>query len=488
MESYMSTTTTTSANSALAAAAQSIISGVTNSNTDVSSLVSALVAAKTSAQTAQNTNRQTLDNTTLSAIGSLKSSLSSLQSALSGLTDGSALSKFTASASGSGLTATTSTGAVAGNYSIAVTQVATAQKLSSITGIPSTNQVGTGNLTIQLGSGTPMTVAINSGTNTLADIANAINTGSGNPGVTATVVTGTDGSHLVLTSNVTGGANTIKVSTNSTDGLAALATVDNTGAATNNYKETVTAQDAQLSIDGTNVVSASNTITGAITGVTINLSASSAKATQTLSVSPDTTTAANTINAFVSAYNAFVSTASSLSSFNSSAAAGSQGGPLIGDSMLNSIVNTLATKVAQGVTSGGSTVSLSAIGLNLQPDGTLSVDSAALSSALANNPSSVATAFNATNGVGATLNSNITTFLQTGGIIDTRVTALNRDLADAKTQATALQAYASQLTDQYNTQFTALNTLMAKMQNNSQYLTQLFGGTSSAGALATNKA
>ncbi|RQZ32279.1 flagellar hook protein FliD [Burkholderia sp. Bp9090] len=487
----MSTTniSSTTANSALTQAAQSIISGVTNSNTDTSALVSAMVTAKMAAQTTQNVNRQNLDNTTLSAIGSLKSALSSLQSALSGLTDGSALAKTTATASGSGLSATTSTGSVAGSYSIAVTQVATAQKLALTAGVqPSTKQLGTGSLTITLGSGAPMTVGINTGNNTLAGIASAINSASGNPGVTATVVTGTDGSHLVLTSNVTGAANTIQVSTNSTDGLASLATVDSSGVATNNYVEKNNAQDAMLSIDGiTNIQSASNTITGAITGVTLNLATSAANTTQTLTVAADNTSATNAINGFVSAYNSFVSTASSLSSFDSTAAAGSQGGPLIGDSMLNSIVGSLATALSKGVTSGSSTVSLSALGINLTPSGTLSVDSAALSNALTHNSASVATAFNATNGIGAVLNNNITSYLQTGGIIDTRVNALNSDLADAKTQAKTLQAYANQLTDQYNAQFTALNTLMARMQNNSQYLTQLFGGTNSAGALATNK-
>lgn len=485
----MSTTniSSTTSNSALMQAAQSIISGVTNSTTDTSALVSAMVTAKTAAQSTQLANRQTLDNTTLSAIGTLKSSLSSLQSALSGLSDGSALAKTTATASGSGLTATTATGSVAGSYSIAVTQVATAQKLALNTGVASTAQIGTGNLTITLGSNAPMTVAVNSGNNTLAGIASAINSASGNPGVTATVVTGVDGSHLVLTSNVTGAANTMKISTDSTDGLTSIATVDSSGAATNNYTEKSTAQDAKLTIDGTNVQSASNAITGAITGVTLNLAAASAGTTQTLTVASDTTSATTAINAFVSAYNSFVVTASSLSSFDSTATAGSQGGPLFGDSMLSSITNTLATTISKGVTSGGSTVSLSALGINLQPDGTLSVDSAALSKALTNNPAAAATAFNATNGVGAVLNNSITSYLQSGGIIDTRVTALNKDLADVKTQATALQAYTSQLTDQYNAQFTALNTLMAQMQNNSQYLTQLFGGTNSAGALATNK-
>jgi flagellar hook-associated protein 2 len=277
----------------------------------------------------------------------------------------------------------------------------------------------------------------------------------------------------------------MQITTDSTDGLQSIASTNGT---TSNYKEQSKAQDALFSIDGTNVQSASNTVTGAITGVTLNLAAASATTTQTLTITPDNTSATTAINAFVSAYNSFVSTASSLTSFDSTASAGSQGGPLIGDAMLNSIVNSLATTISQGVTSGGSTVSLGTIGLNLQPDGTLSVDSTALSNALATNAKAVSTAFNATNGIGEVMNNTITTYLQTGGIIDTRVTALNSDLADAKTQATSLKAYASQLTDQYNAQFSALNTLMAQMQNNSQYLTQLFGGTNSAGALATNKA
>ncbi|MFM0053761.1 flagellar filament capping protein FliD [Caballeronia grimmiae] len=485
----MSTTvSSTSANSALAQAAQSIISGVTNSTTDTSTLISAMVTARTASQTTQLTNRQNLDNTTLSAMGSLKSSLSALQTSLSGLTDGSALSKFTGSASGSGLSATTSTGAVAGSYSIAVTHVATAQKLVLGAGVlPPSNAIGTGNLTISLGNKTPMTVAINSGNNSLAGIASAINSASGNPGVTATVVTGTDGAHLVLTSNVTGQANTIQITSDSSGGLASLATVDSLGAATSNYSEKSPAQNALLSIDGTDVQSATNTITGAVAGVTLNLSAASAASTQTLTVTPDNQSATTAINTFVAAYNSFVNTASALTSFNSTGAAGSQGGPLLGDAMLSSIVNSLATSISHGVTSGSGTVSLSSIGLNLQADGTLSVDSSALSNAVTNNPSAVSAVFNATNGIGATMNKNVTTYLQTGGIIDTRVTALNSDLADVKTKATALQAYTSQLTDQYNAQFTALNTLMAQMQQNSQYLTQLFGGTNSAGALATNK-
>ena len=73
------------------------------------------------------------------------------------------------------------------------------------------------------------------------------------------------------------------------------------------------------------------------------------------------------------------------------------------------------------------------------------------------------------------------------GIIATRTNAIQTDLTNLTTQQSNLADYQSQLTSMYTAQFTALNTLMATMNSNQQYLTQLFGGTNSAGALATNK-
>jgi flagellar hook-associated protein 2 len=113
----MSTVATTSAstvdpNSAVQQAAQSIISGSTNSSMDVNSLVTAIVNAKVAGQTDALTSKQTKDNTQLTAVGTLKSVLSLLQSAASSLADGTTLNAFTATGSGKGLTGTASTGAV----------------------------------------------------------------------------------------------------------------------------------------------------------------------------------------------------------------------------------------------------------------------------------------------------------------------------------------------------------------------------------------
>ncbi|CAB3713536.1 flagellar filament capping protein FliD [Paraburkholderia rhynchosiae] len=500
MSTISTTSSTASANAALQSAAQSIISGSTgNSSMDVSTLVSALVNAKTAGQTAALAAQQTKDSTTLSAYGALSSALSALQSGIAGLANGTTLSTFAATASGKGLTATAGAGAVAGSYSVNVTQIAGSQALSSAAFGAST-KLGTGTLTISLG-GTPMSVNLDDTNNTLAGIASAINSNGSNPGVTATVVTGTDGAHLVLRSSNTGAANVIDVSTsnittdNGLSSLGVTSTASTTGGVStivssdtsNAWTQSGVAQDASFSVGGIAATSASNTVTTAIAGVTMNLTADSVGTTQTLTVSQDTTAQNTAITNFVSLYNTVVTTMASLSSFT---AGSSSQGPLLGDSTLQTIRNQLATIVGGSVGSGSTGSTLAAIGIKLKDDpadGTMVVDNNALNAALQSSPATVASLFNSTNGIAQQLNTAITSFTQTGGIIDTRNTALNADLKSITTQQTSLADYTTQLTNQYQAQFTALNTLMATMNNNSQYLTALFGGTNSAGALATNK-
>jgi len=216
--------------------------------------------------------------------------------------------------------------------------------------------------------------------------------------------------------------------------------------------------------------------------VNIDISGASANSTQTISITNDTSASEKAINSFVTAYNNYITTATGLT-WDSTQATGSQAGPLLGDSMTNTITNTLGALVGGGITVGGKTISLSSIGINLQHDGTLSVDSTTLENALASNSSTVASVFNTTNGIGTTLNNFINTYTQSSGTIDQRTQALNTDLSNLSDQATQLTNYQSSLTDQYNAQFSALNTLMTTMQNNTAYLNQLFGGGGLSGSL-----
>lgn len=474
----MTTTSTASSStditSLLQQAAQSIISGSTKSSLDVNSLVSALVTAKTAAQSAQITNQSNSDNAELSAIGKIKSALSSLQTALSGLSDGTALSQLAVAVTGTGTgvnaTVATNGGAVAGNYTLAVTNIATANKISS-QAYASGASLGSGTLTVGVGSNS-MQINVSS-TDTLASIASAINTANNNPGVSAAVITAADGQHLVLTSTQTGAANTVSVSAG-----AGLDSSLNTAS----FTQVSAGKDAQFSIDGNAITSASNTITSALTGVNIDISGASANSTQTISITNDTTASTKAINDFVTAYNNYITTETGLT-WDSTQATGSQAGALLGDSMTNTITNGLGSLIAGGITVGGKTISLSSIGIDLQHDGTLSVDATTLQNALTSNSSAVAAVFNSTNGIGTTLNSFINTYTQTSGTIDQRTANLNTDLSNLSDQATQLTNYQSTLTDQYNAQFSALNTLMTTMQNNTAYLNQLFGGGGLSGSL-----
>ena len=507
MSTIPTTTSTVDPNSALQQAAQSIISGSTGSTMDVNALVTALVNAKVAGQTAAITSKTTADNTQVTALGTLKSMMSLLQSSLTALSNGTTLSAFTATGDGKGITAKGTTGAVAGSYSVQVSNIATSQSITS-GAFKATDTLGTGTMTISVG-GKNMSIPVTSSNNTLSGIASAINSASGNPGVTAAIVNGTDGAHLVLRSSSTGVSNGINVSISGTvpsDSLNSLAVTSGTVAAPANSTQTAgnytgsttvvtsgswtqstAGQDANFSIAGTAGTSASNTITTALSGVSLTLDSTAVGTTQTLTVAPDTTGQATAINAFVTAYNNYINTVQTLTSYDPTQAKGSQGGALLGDSMMNTIRNTLSSAISGAVGTGASAVNLGSIGITLQPDGTLKTDNTALNSALTNSPTTVSTLFNSTNGVGATLNNNLTTFLSTGGVMDIRSTALTADLKSLTNQQTQLTAYTAQLTSSYNAQFTALNTLMSQSQSNANYLTQLFGGTNSAGSLATNK-
>ncbi|MFM0327798.1 flagellar filament capping protein FliD [Caballeronia glebae] len=501
-------TSTVDPTSAVQQAAQSIISGSTNSTMDVNSLVSAIVNAKVAGQTDALNNKKTTDNTQLTAVGTLKSVLSLLQSSVTNLANGTALGAFTATTDGKGITATADTTAVAGSYAVKVNNIASAQSITS--GVFSTTDaLGTGSITLSVGDN-QSTIKLDGSNNTLSGIVSAINSASDNPGVSATIVNGADGAHLVLRSTSTGVGNDISVQVNAADSTSAInklavsssttttdpaPTADDPNATVTVPKHTVISStsgwtqssagvDSSLTIAGTAVTSSSNTVKEAISGVTLNLTADSVGQTQTLTVGQDTGSLKTAITAFVTAYNNFITTAASLTSYDSTA---STQGALLGDSMMNTIKNTISSTISAGIGSGAGKVNLASIGIALQPDGTLSTDDNALSAALTSNSAGVSKLFNSTDGVAAQLNNSLTSFLATGGIIDTRTTALNDDLTSIADQQTQLTAYTAQLTTDYNAQFTALNTLMSSMSTQSSYLTALFGGTNSAGAMATNK-
>ena len=468
--------TVSSTSSPVSIASSSSAAAAGGSVIDVSSLVSQLVAASRAPKDAEISTQTQTVTTQISALGTLKGALSTFQGSLGAIDTPTAFNAAVANTSnGSVFTATADANATAGSYSISVTQLAQAQQLVSkaFAGGGSTT-LGTGTLQFSLG-GSSFSLAVNSTNNTVAGLASAINSAAGNPGITATVISGTDGTHLVLSSAQTGAANTIQVT--ETDGGTSLSALTYGTGNTAGYKENSAAQDAQFTISGIPHTSASNTVTDALNGVTLTLNGTTATGTGAgssaqLTIASDTSTITSNVQAFVTAYNTLVGAISPLGSYDQTT---QTAGPMLGDPVLSGVQNEIRSTLYSVVNTGSSTYnSLASVGITTNSDGTLTLNTSKLQTALATAPTAVSTLFSGSNGVAANLNTNITNALTSGGIIDTRSTTLVKQENALTDQTNQLNDQMTQLTASLTQQYAQLNTLLSSLQSTSAYLTQQF--------------
>lgn len=469
-------------------ATQGVISSLgIGTGMNLSALVTSLVQADTSAQQNQISTATQAANTQLSALGQLQAALSGIQAALAGLRTGTAFTSYTATAAGAAganatFTASVGTGATAGTHTVVVNQLATAQQLSSAAFASSSSIVGTGTLVVAVG-GKSVGLTIDSSNNTLQGIASAINGASNNPGVTASIINAADGAHLVLSSNSTGAANTITVTSSGGDGGLTAINYNPAGGGPNNLSVQTAAQDASLTIDGFAVTSASNSVSNVLSGVTLNLGSAAPGATQTLSVGLDTTGITNTLQGLVTAYNSYVAATGQLASYDPGSGTA---GPLLGDATLQNVNSQMAGILGSVVgNSSASVQSLADIGINFNVDGTLSLDTNALNSALTGNPTQVAALFNGSNGYGAQLNNTLNSFLLPGGVFDNRTQAINQQLSNLAQQQSDLNQQIAAETTRYQQQFAAMDTLVAQLQSSSSAITQMLSGLNSTAILNT---
>ncbi|MGH8253995.1 MAG: flagellar filament capping protein FliD [Steroidobacteraceae bacterium] len=457
----------TSDPSTVSVASGSSASGAGGSVINVSSLVSQLVAATRAPQDSRIA-AQTSDVTTkISAVGTLKSALAVFQASLASLSTSSAFAADTATSTDATVfTASAASGSVPGHYAITVSALASAQQLLSNAFVGgSAAVVGTGTLNLQLGSNS-FNLTLDSTNNTVADVAAAINSAADNPGITATVIQGTDGAHLLLSSNQAGATNAIQVT--ETDAGTGLAALTYAAGNTANYTQNAAAQDAAFSVAGVAYTSASNTVNDALSGVSLTLTGVSTGAGATLTVANDTDTVTTNIQAFITAYNTLQSSVAGLGSYD---AASGTAGPMLGDPLLTG-VQTQIRHVLQTVAGSSTYSTLPSIGITTQKDGTLSADSSKLQAALTGNFSAVSNLFNGASGVAAQLETTLTKQLASGGTIDTRSQTLVKQNKALTDQTTALNKQMDALTANLTQQYSALNVLLSTLQTTSAYLTQ----------------
>lgn len=450
----------------------SITSLGVGSGLDLESILESLEESKTTSLLDPITAQEESVEAEISAYGTLTSALDTLQTAAEALADASLYESLSTSISGSGVAVTTSSEAVAGTYSIEVTQLAQAQSLATDGISDTTTTLGTGTLTLQAGSNDAVSITLDSSNNTLEGLRDAIN--DADAGITATIVSdGSDSPYrLVLTSDSTGTEAAMTVSYSSSDSSDLAASLFGYADGTGNMTETVAAQDAELTINGIAITSQSNTVEEALQGVTLTLSDTGSS--QTLTITRDTDSIESAITAFVDAYNDFVTTVDELTAYDADAGTS---GELLGDSTTRRISTELASDIYTQIGSGTFSY-LSQLGIALESDGTLSIDEDTLASALEDNIDAVSEFFigsDGSSGFITRMTEDLDNYLdEDTGLIPAKTDSLDNKLDQLEERYDEKQALIDSEMERWREQFTELDTLISTLNSTADYLTEQF--------------
>jgi flagellar hook-associated protein 2 len=347
-------------------------------------------------------------------VQSLNALVLGLRTSLDALvTPSNATGLIASSSSAATASASVTSEAAQGSFSLNVTKLATAEVRSSAGfADPGAVPLGTGTLNLTIGSGATQSVTITAANSSLNGLAKAIN--EANIGLKALVVNTGAASDpakpykLVLTSTTTGAANTISVDASGLD----LNAISGSQALSFGAAD-VTAQDAEFTLNGLALTSASNTVT-AVDGLSINLLAAG---TATITVNPDNSGFKKGVHDFIAAYNKVNQLINEQRTI--------KGAPLAGDAMLRTVQEQLRGVLANLTTTAGQFTSLADIGIGRDISGNLALDSVRLDAALASNLADVKALF------------------QTGGVSDTTGIAFS-----SATTATKAGTYAVSVTTQ----------------------------------------
>jgi flagellar hook-associated protein 2 len=468
----------------------SVSSAGIGSGLDVNSIITGLMKVEQAPLTDLQT-RATSIQTTISAFGEVKSAVSTFRDAAAALALPSTWNATAGTSSDStAVSVTTNANASAGNYAVAVSVLAAAQSTVSGTFASSSALVGSGTLHFDLGTwssgqaaftaktgSTGVDIAVTA-TDTLTTLAAKIN--SAGAGVTASIVTDTTGSRLVYSSSTTGTDNAFRVTAADSDGgntdatgLSALAFDPAGGANTTALSQG--AANAIATINGVSVTSATNTLNGVFNGLTITLSKVSVTPVQ-ITVAQDTTGITKAVQTFIDAYNGLSSLLSTDLKYDSSTKVA---GPLQADSAAVSLQRQLRNIVGGTAAASTTFTTLSQVGLEVQTDGTLKLNSTKLTSALASNPSELKKLFTnvdlttpGNNGVANRLRTFGDSVLGTAGLLTSRITGLNTKLSANQKDQDKLNLRLDATKARLQAQYTALDAKMASIGTLSTYITQ----------------
>jgi flagellar hook-associated protein 2 len=439
------------------------------SGLNVSQIVTALMDAEKGPLNSINKSISS-DNAQISAYGSISSQISSFQSAIAGLITPSNIKATTASSSSTSVLSVSNDGtALTGEYKITNVTLASPQVLTSDisnTAYTSINSsIGTtGSITI---SGTTITPT----SYTVAGMVEAINNANIS-GVSATMTN--------LGSSAAPDYQIRIVNTSDTAATIALsAGNDFTGLA-------FTSADAvagSVTINGNTVTRSTNTITDLVPGLTINLVGDG---NSTITVAQDSSALSSKISAFVTAFNTLDKSLKDISSYDATA---KKGAALYGDATIVSLRREIRSIITStlGVNATTSYNRLSQVGVSFKSDGTLSLDSTTLNTAISANFNKVAKLFSGTgvstdslglHGFAYQLNTVLTTATGIDGSITNRKSSLQTEIRRLQARAEQEQLRLDDLQQLYQRQYTALDRTVSSLNSMASYLTNQFDAMS----------
>jgi len=356
--------------SGISLASLGLSSSSSTSGIDVTAVVDQILYADRAPERLWQSQQATL-NLQAIALKTINGHLSDLQTKINALKDsfGVVASKTVTSSQPGILTGTAQNNAISGNHTIVVSRLASTSTYYS-DGVALDSAFAPGTLSLQVGSGQATTLTIDSSNNTVASLASYIN--GLNLGVTASSMNDVSGSRLVLISSASGSAGDLTLS-----GQVSLAS----SGSTVNFSK-ISGQDASFTVDGVPVTSSTTSVNSVIPGVSLNLVGASAGTAVQVGVGPDLSQVTSAVNDFVSSYNTIIS---AINIQFTAPSDGSAAPPLEANTSLRILQSDLLSNMTYSMTGNNGITSLASIGISMNNDGTLSLDSTKLGSVLQSN-------------------------------------------------------------------------------------------------------
>lgn len=410
-------------------------------------------------------------------MSSFLSKVTAVRTAAASLSDPAGFRSLTASSTDSGVVATVAGGAQPGSFSVQVMSLAHEQRTTSNAQSSSTDPLSqSGSITFQIGAGTPVTVAVDSN-DSLAAIADSINQSGAR--ITASVIYDGSQYRLAIRGQDSGAANAITF----TESGVSLGLDD--PANTNQV-----ASDARVKIDDVEITRSSNLIQGAIPGVSLSLRKEMTSAGK-VAIDSDPGALATKIQSFVSAYNDMVASAHSIAGYGNTKASNSL---LQSDSAVRSTLDRLSRVLGSSVAgSSGRYTTLSSAGLTSNSDGTLKLDTAKLSTAMAADPTGVARLFTTDASIGATgamkslLSAVDALTTGTNSAVGGRISALGKQSERLTESYTRLSLRIDAYQTALQNRFIALETMMSNINAQSSAYESLTNYTSTLKSSSSDK-